>query len=179
MCLQACQGSDLDGGIECDSVSEEGTQRIPVEADFLCVYSTAPGNKYSVLQNILENQINKCADVNALTILFTVCPQVITPGGTLLMVPGSSPHCVRCCQNTASDWRSCRSWHVSTTRWRWTLNPAPIFQGLMAWNRYHVLCLCWPKNSISLNNSCVFYWLCCSGIRALLNHYFNNYYVAV
>lgn len=41
--IQACRGSDLDAGIECDSVSEEGTQRIPVEADFLYVYSTAPG----------------------------------------------------------------------------------------------------------------------------------------
>ncbi len=57
VCLQACRGSDLDAGIECDSVSEEGTQRIPVEADFLYVYSTAPGNKCSVLRNFLENQI--------------------------------------------------------------------------------------------------------------------------
>ncbi len=97
VCLQACRGSDLDAGIECDSVSEEGTQRIPVEADFLYVYSTAPGNKCSILRNFLENQIKKRAEVNALTILFTVCPQVITPGGTLLMVPGSSPRCVRCC----------------------------------------------------------------------------------
>ncbi|XP_051945011.1 caspase-3b isoform X2 [Xyrauchen texanus] len=42
--IQACRGSDLDSGIECDSVSDsEGTQRIPVEADFLYAYSTAPG----------------------------------------------------------------------------------------------------------------------------------------
>ncbi|XP_051514578.1 caspase-3b isoform X2 [Myxocyprinus asiaticus] len=42
--IQACRGSELDSGVECDSVSDsEGTQRIPVEADFLYAYSTAPG----------------------------------------------------------------------------------------------------------------------------------------
>ncbi|MCJ8734145.1 hypothetical protein PDJAM_G00231940 [Pangasius djambal] len=42
--IQACRGTDLDPGIETDSVSDsEGTQRIPVEADFLYAYSTAPG----------------------------------------------------------------------------------------------------------------------------------------
>ncbi|XP_076877949.1 caspase-3b [Brachyhypopomus gauderio] len=42
--IQACRGSDLDSGIETDSVSDsEDTQRIPVEADFLYAYSTAPG----------------------------------------------------------------------------------------------------------------------------------------
>ncbi|XP_050984146.1 caspase-3b [Labeo rohita] len=41
--IQACRGSELDAGIEADSVSEQETQRIPVEADFLYAYSTAPG----------------------------------------------------------------------------------------------------------------------------------------
>ncbi|XP_060783880.1 caspase-3b [Neoarius graeffei] len=42
--IQACRGTDLDPGIETDSVSEsECTQKIPVEADFLYAYSTAPG----------------------------------------------------------------------------------------------------------------------------------------
>lgn len=42
--VQACRGTDLDPGIETDSVSDsEGTHRIPVEADFLYAYSTAPG----------------------------------------------------------------------------------------------------------------------------------------
>ncbi|XP_026186474.1 caspase-3-like [Mastacembelus armatus] len=43
--IQACRGSDLDGGttIETDSVEEQTSQRIPVEADFLYAYSTAPG----------------------------------------------------------------------------------------------------------------------------------------
>ncbi|KAG5263904.1 hypothetical protein AALO_G00269930 [Alosa alosa] len=42
--IQACRGTDLDSGIETDSVAEEGsTERIPVEADFLYAYSTAPG----------------------------------------------------------------------------------------------------------------------------------------
>nr|XP_020451084.1 caspase-3 isoform X2 [Monopterus albus] len=41
--IQACRGSDLDGGIETDSVEEQTSERIPVEADFLYAYSTAPG----------------------------------------------------------------------------------------------------------------------------------------
>ncbi|NP_001041531.2 caspase-3b isoform X2 [Danio rerio] len=41
--IQACRGTDLDSGIECDGVGDEETQRIPVEADFLYAYSTAPG----------------------------------------------------------------------------------------------------------------------------------------
>ncbi|XP_052005319.1 caspase-3-like [Xyrauchen texanus] len=42
--IQACRGSDLDAGIETDGGSHsEGTQRIPVQADFLYAYSTAPG----------------------------------------------------------------------------------------------------------------------------------------
>ncbi|XP_073343312.1 caspase-3-like [Pagrus major] len=41
--IQACRGSALDDGIECDSVAESTAERIPVEADFLYAYSTAPG----------------------------------------------------------------------------------------------------------------------------------------
>ena len=42
--LQACRGTELDSGIETDSVAEGGsTERIPVEADCLYAYSTAPG----------------------------------------------------------------------------------------------------------------------------------------
>ncbi|XP_041638352.1 caspase-3-like [Cheilinus undulatus] len=42
--IQACRGSDLDGGamVETDSRAEQ-IERIPVEADFLYAYSTAPG----------------------------------------------------------------------------------------------------------------------------------------
>ncbi|KAG7485357.1 caspase-3-like [Solea senegalensis] len=40
--IQACRGTDLDAGIETDS-GEEGTTKIPVEADFLYAFSTAPG----------------------------------------------------------------------------------------------------------------------------------------
>ncbi|KAM9363859.1 caspase-3a [Symphorus nematophorus] len=39
--IQACRGTDLDAGIETDS--PEGTTKIPVEADFLYAFSTAPG----------------------------------------------------------------------------------------------------------------------------------------
>lgn len=42
--IQACRGSELDPGIETDSADvSEGTHKIPVEADFLYAYSTAPG----------------------------------------------------------------------------------------------------------------------------------------
>ncbi|KAL0979186.1 hypothetical protein UPYG_G00181890 [Umbra pygmaea] len=44
--IQACRGNDLDGGIETDSRSvanDDSAERIPVEADFLYAYSTAPG----------------------------------------------------------------------------------------------------------------------------------------
>ncbi|XP_019958716.2 caspase-3 [Paralichthys olivaceus] len=40
--IQACRGTDLDGGIETDSV-DDGITKIPVEADFLYAFSTAPG----------------------------------------------------------------------------------------------------------------------------------------
>ncbi|XP_049589953.1 caspase-3-like [Syngnathus scovelli] len=43
--IQACRGSELDGGtgLQTDSVEEQTSERIPVEADFLYAYSTAPG----------------------------------------------------------------------------------------------------------------------------------------
>ncbi|XP_012725150.2 caspase-3a [Fundulus heteroclitus] len=39
--IQACRGTDLDPGVETDSADE--TTKIPVEADFLYAFSTAPG----------------------------------------------------------------------------------------------------------------------------------------
>ncbi|XP_076850889.1 LOW QUALITY PROTEIN: caspase-3-like [Brachyhypopomus gauderio] len=39
--MAACRGTDLDAGIETDS--PDGSLKIPVEADFLYAYSTAPG----------------------------------------------------------------------------------------------------------------------------------------
>ncbi|XP_036439537.1 LOW QUALITY PROTEIN: caspase-3-like [Colossoma macropomum] len=41
--IQACRGTDLDAGIEMDSNSDGSPVKIPVEADFLYAYSTAPG----------------------------------------------------------------------------------------------------------------------------------------
>ncbi|XP_046900348.1 caspase-3a isoform X1 [Hypomesus transpacificus] len=42
--IQACRGTDLDGGVDTDGPSDGNTTtRIPVEADFLYAYSTAPG----------------------------------------------------------------------------------------------------------------------------------------
>lgn len=42
---QACRGTELDCGIETDSATDDdmACQKIPVEADFLYAYSTAPG----------------------------------------------------------------------------------------------------------------------------------------
>ncbi|XP_060772719.1 caspase-3a [Neoarius graeffei] len=40
--IQACRGTDLDPGMEVDSGSSN-SMKIPVEADFLYAYSTAPG----------------------------------------------------------------------------------------------------------------------------------------
>nr|AYC61977.1 caspase 3 [Anguilla japonica] len=41
--IQACRGTDLDGGVEADSTADGSPEKIPVEADFLYAYSTAPG----------------------------------------------------------------------------------------------------------------------------------------
>ncbi|XP_077079830.1 caspase-3b [Siphateles boraxobius] len=41
--IQACRGTELDSGIEIDGESDTESKRIPVEADFLYAYSTAPG----------------------------------------------------------------------------------------------------------------------------------------
>ncbi|XP_069571840.1 caspase-3-like isoform X1 [Brachyistius frenatus] len=41
--IQACRGSALDDGVETDSVEEQISEKIPVEADFLYAFSTAPG----------------------------------------------------------------------------------------------------------------------------------------
>lgn len=43
--IQACRGSQLDDGamLETDSVAEQTSEKIPLEADFLYAYSTAPG----------------------------------------------------------------------------------------------------------------------------------------
>ncbi|XP_054647218.1 caspase-3-like [Dunckerocampus dactyliophorus] len=43
--IQACRGSALDDGtnLQADSIEEQTSERIPVEADFLYAYSTAPG----------------------------------------------------------------------------------------------------------------------------------------
>ncbi|XP_072525806.1 caspase-3a [Salminus brasiliensis] len=41
--IQACRGTDLDAGIEMDNNPDGSPVKIPVEADFLYAYSTAPG----------------------------------------------------------------------------------------------------------------------------------------
>ncbi|CAB1328261.1 unnamed protein product, partial [Coregonus sp. 'balchen'] len=56
--IQACRGTDLDGGIEADSSSDGSSTRIPVEADFLYAYSTAPELE---VQHILTRVNHKVA----------------------------------------------------------------------------------------------------------------------
>ncbi|XP_069049267.1 caspase-3-like [Lepisosteus oculatus] len=42
--IQACRGTSLDGGIETDALGDDNSsEKLPVEADFLYAYSTAPG----------------------------------------------------------------------------------------------------------------------------------------
>ncbi|XP_078071198.1 caspase-3b [Mustelus asterias] len=47
--IQACRGDQFDGGVETDSATEENSEnsthlrKLPIEADFLYAYSTAPG----------------------------------------------------------------------------------------------------------------------------------------
>ncbi|XP_041041760.1 caspase-3b isoform X2 [Carcharodon carcharias] len=44
--IQACRGNEFDAGVETDSIAEEKStplKKIPIEADFLYAYSTAPG----------------------------------------------------------------------------------------------------------------------------------------
>eukprot|EP00064_Thunnus_orientalis_P021192 superscaffoldBa00006283_g21348 len=47
--IQACRGSSQDDGVQVDCIEEQRSARIPVEADFLYAYSTAPG--YLSLRN--------------------------------------------------------------------------------------------------------------------------------
>uniref|UniRef100_A0A8B9M7T6 Caspase-3 n=1 Tax=Accipiter nisus TaxID=211598 RepID=A0A8B9M7T6_9AVES len=54
--IQACRGTELDSGIEADSGTEETMcQKIPVEADFLYAYSTAPGKRLSLCKMLKEH----------------------------------------------------------------------------------------------------------------------------
>ncbi|KAG1934598.1 caspase-3b [Pimephales promelas] len=50
--IQACRGTKLDSGIETDGPDDTETKRIPVEADFLYAYSTAPG--YYAWRNVAQ-----------------------------------------------------------------------------------------------------------------------------
>ncbi|KAK7137514.1 hypothetical protein R3I94_013231 [Phoxinus phoxinus] len=50
--IQACRGADLDSGIETDGETDTETNKIPVEADFLYMYSTAPG--YYSWRNVIQ-----------------------------------------------------------------------------------------------------------------------------
>lgn len=65
--LQACQGDKLDGGISLSHTETDGevhnTYRIPVQADFLIVYSTVKGEYIYIYmfllteKNIMQNLI--------------------------------------------------------------------------------------------------------------------------
>ncbi|XP_054890575.1 caspase-3-like isoform X2 [Poeciliopsis prolifica] len=41
--IQACRGTEFDDGVETDTAVDETSEKIPVEADFMYAYSSAPG----------------------------------------------------------------------------------------------------------------------------------------
>lgn len=61
--IQACRGSDLDGGVEVDSATHESTdepfsQSLSVPVDTAVIYATPPGNCSYKSKNIHECVIN-------------------------------------------------------------------------------------------------------------------------
>lgn len=78
--------------------------------------------------------------------------QVTTRGGIQAGAPGSSKLFVTSWVSTASNWKSCRSSHVSTTWWQLTLSPGLKTHASVRRSRFPVLSLCWPKSFILTDN---------------------------
>ncbi|XP_068952176.1 caspase-3 isoform X1 [Petaurus breviceps papuanus] len=74
--IQACRGTELDCGVETDSGTDDDTtcQKIPVEADFLYAYSTAPG-----LLNTGAGALTCCATWPPMKRISKVKPHSLTP----------------------------------------------------------------------------------------------------
>lgn len=98
--VQACRGTDLDGGVETDSSDNEST-RIPVEADFLYAFSTAPGQHAEIRLHFIVGLAFPSADSFFAPPLLRL--QATTHGGTLPAGPGSSSHCVTWSANTPAN----------------------------------------------------------------------------
>ncbi|XP_074529960.1 caspase-3-like [Halichoeres trimaculatus] len=94
--IQACRGSELDSGVETDSVAEERSERIPVEADFLYAYSTAPGyyswrNTYNgswFIQSLCEMLQQHSKDLELMQIMTRVNRKVATNFESSSNLPG-------------------------------------------------------------------------------------------
>lgn len=89
--VQACRGTHLDEGVETDSCDDDST-RIPVEADFLYAFSTAPGQHAEIRLHFIVGPAVPSRD--SLFAALLLCLQATTHGETLRADPGSSSHCV-------------------------------------------------------------------------------------
>ncbi|XP_056631159.1 caspase-1-like isoform X2 [Diorhabda carinulata] len=76
--LQACQGDKLDGGVNLSKTETDGeihnTYKIPVQADFLIVYSTVKGSWF--IQSLCQELKTKAFELDLLTILTFVSQRV-------------------------------------------------------------------------------------------------------
>lgn len=95
--IQACRGGEFDGGIETDSVEDTSSEKIPVEADFLYAYSTAPGyyswrNTYNgswFIQSLCE-MLEKHRDLEIMQIMTRVNRKVAYHFESSSTLPGFS-----------------------------------------------------------------------------------------
>ncbi|XP_030759882.1 caspase-1-like isoform X2 [Sitophilus oryzae] len=76
--LQACQGDKLDGGVHLHTTETDGdmhnTYKIPVQADFLIVYSTVKGSWF--VQALCEELRQRAHELDLMTILTFVSQRV-------------------------------------------------------------------------------------------------------
>lgn len=92
--------------------------------------------------------------------------QATTHGGIQAEAPGLSKLSVASSMTTASNWKYCRSSHVSTTWWQPILSPGLKTHASVRRSRFPVLSQCWPKSYILTDNymtseflRCLFFFL--------------------
>lgn len=83
-----------------------------------------------------------------------VCLQATTRGGTRAVAPGSCRPCATSWTNSASSWRSCRSWPGSTTWWPPALSPGLRTRVSARRSKYPAWSPCWRKSSTSTDGGC-------------------------
>lgn len=111
--------------------------------------------------------------ISLLMLPFTVCVsdadwyraaflfQATTHGGIQAEAPGLSKLFVASSMTTESNWKYCRSSHVSTTWWQPILSPGLKTHASVRRSRFPVLSLCWPKSYILIDNYMTSEFLCC------------------